>query len=105
MPTSTFLKYFLHVPRGGWFCYLRGLACQIGAVWVLAGICFSGSLSGLIASSFEVISQRCWVGCAGGRVVCVCELINLRCVFVRMCIRGDGVVVFGGGAEYVVFGG
>lgn len=30
------------------------------------------------------------MGCVGGRVVCVCELINLRCVFDGMCIRGDG---------------
>ena len=30
------------------------------------------------------------MGCVGGRVVCVCELINLRCVFVGMCMRGWG---------------
>ncbi|KAI4831464.1 hypothetical protein KUCAC02_001004 [Chaenocephalus aceratus] len=34
-----------------------------------SGICFSGSFFGLIASSFEAISQRCWVGCFGGRVL------------------------------------
>lgn len=92
-------KMFLRVLREGLVCYLKGLACQIGAVGVSAGICFSGSLFGLIASSFEVISQRCWVGCVGGRLVCVCELINLRCVFVGMCIRGDrvGRLLGGGG--------
>lgn len=77
------------------------MACQIGAVGVPVGICFTGSFSGLIASSFEVISQRCWAGCVGGRAVCVCELINLRCVFVGMCVKGrpGGVVFFlGGGA-------
>lgn len=50
----------------------------------------------LIVSSFEVISQRCRVGCVGGRVVCACELINLRCVFVGMCIRGGGGVLGAG---------
>lgn len=48
------------------------MACQIGAVGVPVGICFTGSFSGLIASSFEVISQRCWAGCVGvERYVCV----------------------------------
>lgn len=77
------------------------MACQIGAVGVPVGICFTGSFSGLIASSFEVISQRCWAGCVGGRAVCVCELINLRCVFVGMCVKGrpGGVVFFWGGGE------
>lgn len=57
-------KVFLHVLRGCLFCYLKGLV-RFGAVWVPAGICFSRSPFGLIASSFDVISQRCWVGCAG----------------------------------------
>lgn len=30
------------------------------------------------------------MGCVGGRVVCVCELIKPRCVFVRMYIRAGG---------------
>lgn len=50
------------------------------------------------------------MGCVGGRVVCVCELINLRCVFVGMCVKGPtgwGSVFWGGGegTDCVVFGG
>lgn len=44
------------------------------------------------------------MGYVGGRVVCVCELINLRCVSVGMRIRAGGWgCVLGEGADFLVF--
>lgn len=61
-----FLKMFY------WLFLLKlCLLCLTGTVGVPARICLSEFLFWKIASSFEVISQRCWVGCIGGREVCV----------------------------------
>lgn len=84
------------------FCFL--IWDQMGAVGVPAGIRSSGSPFGLIASPFEVISQRCWAGGVGGRLVCVCEPIHLRCVCVFGCVLGVAGGVLGEGADFLVFG-